>query len=354
MIHKLVALVFTTVWLFGQSLANEVVTFKISEKHNLAPQVQSPNNLFKVEFDGAVNDSKYFFFYAASKGQLELEYSEIDGSDWDHICAGENAVTCIFNMTDMKGIIEKPAGFRFRARSVSNPDAEVTVGVYVGDYIVLQNMTRQTVLLKEITNINALVSFQSLSDAEKVRIQLKAHAKREFASIEAYLNFDKQEFPTPSEHEFQFAHMDSYRSGFVAYSGENVFCGYGRKCEYRLSIETDGISSFQFSVVQGLEREKVETEYRYVVLFHKFDKSEAEKSRIYILDVAEEKFKNKDIKISLISISGWPNLYVNPELVPEYSPMSIWKETGGASKSIVIPWEERSNGLHQISVVGVY
>lgn len=66
--------------------------------------------------------------------------------------------------------------------------------------------------------------------------------------------------------------------------------------------------------------------------------------------MSEEKFKNKDIKISAISISGWPNLYVNPELVPEFSPMSIWKETGGASKSIIIPWAERSNGLHKISV----
>lgn len=64
----------------------------------------------------------------------------------------------------------------------------------------------------------------------------------------------------------------------------------------------------------------------------------------------EEKFKNKDVKISLISISGSPNLYVNPEIVPEYSPMSIYKETGGVSKSIVIPWSERSNQLHKISV----
>lgn len=264
MIHKLVASVFATVCLLGHALASETIDFKISEKHSLKPTVHNSDNLFKVEFDKAVYDARYFFFYAESKGHFELEYSEIDGTDWDLICGGETAVTCIFNMTDMRGIIERPAGFRFRAKPLSNNKEEVRIGVYVGDYLVLQNMIRQTVLLKEIDSINALVSFESLSDAEKVRIQLKAHAKREFASIEAYLNFEKQGFPTPADHEFQFAHMDSYRSGFVAYSGEKVFCGYGKKCEYRLSIDTDGISSFQLSVVQGLEREKVETEYRYV------------------------------------------------------------------------------------------
>lgn len=71
---------------------------------------------------------------------------------------------------------------------------------------------------------------------------------------------------------------------------------------------------------------------------------------IYKLNVPEEAFKNKDVKITVISISGNPKLYVNPEMVPEYSPTSIWKEESGVSKSIVIPYVERVAGIQHISV----
>lgn len=251
------------VWLLQKTLANPI-DLKITEKHNLKPAAFKSNDLFKIELDKAVHDSKYLFFFASSPGEIELESSQSDGESVTHLCSGHNEFTCIFNMNETKALIDSPAGFRFKAKSISNPDADVHLAVYAGDYIILQNMTRQTVLLKDIENLHALVNFESTSDAEKVRIQMKAHAKREFASMEAYLNYEKEEFPSPQTHDFQFAHMDSFRSGFVAYTGENVFCGYGKNCSYRLLIETDGISSFQFSVVQGVLREKIETEFRYV------------------------------------------------------------------------------------------
>lgn len=71
---------------------------------------------------------------------------------------------------------------------------------------------------------------------------------------------------------------------------------------------------------------------------------------IYKLAVPEQDFKDKDVKITVIAITGNPKLYVNPEMVPEFSPTSIWKEEGGVSKSIVIPYNERISGIKHISV----
>lgn len=263
MIHKLVVSVLAFMWLAAEALA-DTVEMKIAEKHNFKPTVYKMTDLLKISLDAAVADSKYLFFYANTTGEIELEYSESSGENFDHICAGQNTVTCIFNFADMKALIEAPAGFRFRGKSVSNPNAEIHLAVYVGDYVVLEKERRQTVLMKEIKSINALISFEASSDTSKIRFQAKSHPNREFATMETYLNFNKEEFPTPAVHDFQFAHMDSFRSGFVAYDDETMFCRSGETCKYRLLIETDGISSFQFSVIQGQTRETIETDYRYV------------------------------------------------------------------------------------------
>jgi hypothetical protein len=74
-------------------------------------------------------------------------------------------------------------------------------------------------------------------------------------------------------------------------------------------------------------------------------------SKIYRFKVPEEEFKYKDLKITLISVSGKAILYVNPEIVPEFTPMSIWKEEGGVSKSILVPYSERNGRIQQIKVL---
>lgn len=266
MIRCIVAYAVAMTCLVGRVLSTDPVELKITEKNSLKPAAYKSEDLFKINLDQAVRDSKFVFLFAEALGEIELESSQSDGQEVQHVCTGQTTVTCIFNMTDMKALVDRPEGFRLKAKAISNPESEIRLAVYAGDYLILQNQTRQTVLLKDITTLDALVSFESASDTEKIRIQLKAHPKRDFASMETFLNFDKETFPTLEKHDIQFSHIDSFRSGFVSYKGEDDFCGNSKTCTYRLQIETDGISSFQFSVVQGQHREVIETEYRYVTL----------------------------------------------------------------------------------------
>jgi hypothetical protein len=73
-------------------------------------------------------------------------------------------------------------------------------------------------------------------------------------------------------------------------------------------------------------------------------------STIYILDLPEANYDQKDLKITLRQIQGKCNLYVNPEVIPEYGNKSLWKAQRGSSKSIIIPFAERTPPLRTIKV----
>lgn len=52
----------------------------------------------------------------------------------------------------------------------------------------------------------------------------------------------------------------------------------------------------------------------------------------------------------MVTLEGSNSLYVNPEILPEFSNLSIWKEEKGISKSIVIPAAERTTAFSKIKV----
>lgn len=224
------------------------------------------SGLFKISLTKELSSQTYFFIHASGEGEIQINELQNDETTENHLCTGQFNVTCAFLLSDMEKLINSPAGFRFSAKSITSPQTALSVGAYVGDHLQLQENYRQTVVLKNIQQLPATVDVAQVTDSTKMRIQLKSHPVRKFSALNAYLNFQKDTFPTEDSHDEQFAHLDSFRSAFTAYNGDQYFCDStnNKTCTYRLLLQTDGIGSFIVTVNTATNREEIQPQYRYV------------------------------------------------------------------------------------------
>ena len=225
--------------------------------------------LFKISLVGDVAKEKYLFISVSGKGDIQVNGLQNDDSQETHLCSGENDITCSFLVSDMEKLFNSPSGFRFSAKSISSASSPITVSAYAGDHLDLKANQRQTVILKNIETLPASVIVTPLENTSKIRIMLKSHPMRKFAALNAYLNLNTGSFPSASNHDEQFVHLDSFRSAFTAYSGDLAFCEFENKtCTYRVLLETDGVVGFQVGVHVSGVIEDIGTDRRYVEFIH--------------------------------------------------------------------------------------
>src|SRR3990167_5541281 len=190
----------------------------------------------------------------------------------------------------------------------------------------------------------------------KTRFQISSPHLGEPALLAAFVNFNKQEFPSAETHDFKFHHIDGHKLAFMA-SKDNkeaeFFCKYekDRVCTYRmiLKVENKHLPWIFLDAHHVPVREPILIGKQYYDFYPRFG------FRIYLVDISNPTFAGKSIKVRLNTIHGSPSLFVNPEFVPEFVDKSVWKSTdatsGFESKSISIPPTDRMSKLHNISIL---
>lgn len=250
------------------SSASALTDLSLTEANKLVDRTFSSSQesgLFKLNIDSSIAAQTYLFIFVSGEGMIQVFGSSNDQPEESLLCSGQTNITCAFLLSDMEKRINSPEGFRFSAKSASAPNNPIRIGAYVGDHLILHENHRQTVILKEITDLPVSVNIIPSNSTSKIRIQLKAHPEKKFAALNAYLNIRKPEFPSPESHEQEFIHLDSIRSAFTSYNSEDTFCKPENiSCIYRLLIQTEGIASIQVGVLHSAKREDVLMGYRYV------------------------------------------------------------------------------------------